>query len=448
MPGEDYTSKRLTIAQKGLNKDLEPTLMKGMYTPVMENMMIEGGNLKKFYGYEDYGNNPRLRFIGGTEIGCSVVSFIDYLGIKRFFAFTEKTGFVTINDASGNPLFVNINPGTTVETCDSGWTDVHGDLAVSHDSNQQVHDSSVKIHASGSFSDADKIAYKNFDAKDLANLTHICGWVRTTKQTGESLKLVISEAADGAKAGDYVTVEIRTDDIDVDRWRFFCEAVDLSSMGDAISVGIWNDASISWASGDDIWIDDIRAITLLHHDHDATGEDEGIYTFAEAYDVTEFSDSDGKALVISAFNSTDDLMYWNLESQPLRTLVHGIPGFQRASCIIEFWNHFFIGGYQVASRAWNVFGHAAQGDIDDWASAGSGFYILSDTKGRILRVTKNDYMMNIYSEESISRGIWNGSYIAFVFPCIMENLGLLGNNALAKDTHGDFFIGCKCDSGF
>lgn len=56
-------------------------------------------------------------------------------------------------------------------------------------------------------------------------------------------------------------------------------------------------------------------------------------------------------------------------------------------------------------------------------------------------MTKNDYMMNIYSTDSISRGLWYGSYILFAFPCIMDRLGLIAHGAVNAGEHADYFIG-------
>jgi len=446
MPGNDYTSKRLTVAQKGLNLQLEPTLMKGMYSPYMKNMMLENGSLMKFRGYSGFGDNGNLKSINGSEVGCALRPFIDYEGKTRVFAFTDKTGFVTAEtpgETTGGLNFININPGVSVEQCSTGWTDAHADFDVSHDGSIRVYQASLEVASNATPADANKICYKNFSSKDLSGYTHVCGWIQVnfSPLPEAPLTLVISESADGAKAGTYVEIEIPVNDATPYAWRFFCVAVDLSSMNAAISIGLWNNASINWANGETVYFDMIDAITLLHHDYDGQGVYEGRYTFADVTDTDYFASGDGKALIVSSYSNQDDLLYWYSTTAHLQTLVHGIPNFSRTLCVMEFWNHFFIGGYKASSYSWNSLAHASIGDIDDWVSDGSGFYTLTDTMGKILRMTKNDYVANIYSEYSISHGRYYGSHILFTFPCIMDRLGLLGQGALVDAEEGDYFVG-------
>lgn len=446
MPGEDYISKRLSIARRGLNFELEPTLMKGDFTPYMKNMMLDKGGLRKFPGYALIANNPNFRSIGGSEVGCALHQFTDGDGKNHVLAFTDDTAFDLDLQTSVKIRWRNINPGITLDRFNVNWADAHANITIAIEASAGIKDSALKIAGDSSFSDALIVGYRNFESTILTGYTHVCGWVKTTVATGESLKLVISESANAAKSGDYVTIQIRTDDIVADEWRFFCEEVDLSSMNAAVSIGIWNDAGIAWTTGTVIRVDEIRAITLLHHVA-VSSTYRYRYDFAIATDVNEFTEKQGRALIVTSYDDEDDLMYYEgsrtgADLDPLTTLVHGISDFKIARCIIEFWNHFFIGCYTIdTTKSLMALGHAAIGDIDDWSSAGSGFYNLTDTRGEILRLTKTDYMMNIYSEFSISRGIWYGTYILFTFPCIMPNLGLFTESALVQAFNGDYFIG-------
>lgn len=443
MPGADYTSKRLTVAQRGINKELEPTLMKGMHTPYMKNMMIDKGGLRKFLGYSKFCYNPDLRSIGGSEIGCALKESISFAGTHYLFAFTNKTAFVSVWNYQQDRTWANINPGDFVHRMDDAWTDNHANITVTTTLTDSIYYSSLKLAGDSSFSDDTLICYDNFAANDLSDYSYICGWIKKIGTFGDALHLVISESADGAKAGDYVTVDLPVDNISNDEWRFFCVAVDLSAINAAVSVGVWNDSDITWSASHVVLIDEVRAINLLNHDY---ADNHTRYDFATVTDVNEFTGtkSDGRALIISPRNDTDDLLYfehWGDHYWELHALDHGIPNFKYAACIIEFWNHFFIGGYEATDYAFSSLAHAGLGDIDDWSSDASGFYTLTDTQGRILRFTKNDYQMNIYSDHSISRGLWYGSYILFTFPCIMPKLGLFGAGALWQDTAGDFFVG-------
>jgi hypothetical protein len=440
--GVDLQTKRVPIALGGINKELDPARMKGMYTPYMKNMMIEHGRLRKFRGYEllltPANNANNLQALEGSEEGAGIVSYIDAQGMVHLIALTTLHAF-TYSIGSESSWYC-ATPGIelTLELSSIGnqWTDSHANLVLDDELG------GILSITGTTSADSDKIGYDNFTSVDLTGYTHITGWIwrGTAAALSADLKLVISESADGAKAGDYVEVDIPDPGVQ-GQWRFFSVAVDLSSMNAAVSAAIWNN-NIAWSS-QNIEILNIRAVVPF------SGDAEDKFNDAIATDTSEFSNNGGSALVLT--NNKDDVVYYEgsnsgvpfYPDDTFQTLVHTFPTFIRCRDIVEFWNHLMFISYTLTGPVTHAksIAHSAAGDVDDHASSSSGTYTLFDSVGEMLRVFKIGGSLVIFSSKSITVGDYFGSITKFTFPTINTDLGLFGERAVCRVGDILFFVG-------
>lgn len=430
--GVDLQTKRVPIALYGINKVLDPARMDGKYTPYMKNMEIYKGRLRKYRGYTNLGTNYNLEPINRSTVGRHVVDYVDARGDSHFLAFTSTEAF-HLGGSGLDSQWYCVNPGVSVDTCASGWTDAHADLTVDH------FGINLRIRRIGTtINDSNKITYHNFSSLDLTGYTHISGWIYRDAGAAleDDLTIVISEAADGAKSGDYVEVSVGDPGV-LDQYRFFSVAVDLSSMNAAVSIGIWNNSNIDWDDGDSILFIDIQANTIMENDVSA---ESGKVKTAIATDTSEFSNNGGRALIIT--NDDDDLFYFEGHSgDRLKTLVHTFPSFANCRDVVEFWNHLMLVHYDNGNANAMSIAHSAAGDVDDHASSSSGIYTLFDTIGEIKRAIKVGGSLVIFSRGSITIGDWFGDITKFTFNTVNTQLGLISDEAVCVVGNVLFFVG-------
>jgi len=304
----DLQTKRIQIAKHGVNKRDNPIDFAGDFTPYMKNFHIVGGVLKKFSGYdaypvekENYLHPIGISFSKGGGIGDfhhpngSVYSVI---GTRR--------DFFTIN----GDFLRQATEGAFVDHLESGWTDAHGDLTLDHFNSGNTHGMCVRVRNTGSevSSDATKIGYIDFESIDLHSYSYISGWIKVSGLTfsDDHLSLVLSESANGAKAGTYVEVDIPIGedvDYDDDTWYFFSVPATLTDMDAAVSIGIWNNTGVTWPADSVVYLKDISCNTPMTIDYKLAQK----VRFTESVDTNEFTK--GKALVVT--NGTDDLQYFD-----------------------------------------------------------------------------------------------------------------------------------------
>jgi len=455
----DLITNRVPIAKQGLNEYDNPASLKGLYSPYMKNMLIEGKTLRKFRGYRRFKEGSdivrNLKVLNSPEIGQRILQYNDAVGNNHLIAVTDTNIFKWI-DQGENFSWSCISRGLSVDSCDTDWTKVHASFSLTggggveydkdtlqYDDSDTLYNGSVEqvsgeglfgVNCDTSAADTNIIAYNNFSSIDLTAHTHVSGWIRRGSQKlTNSPTLVISEAANGAKTGDYVEVTIPDPDR-IDTWRFFSVEVDLSNLNAAVSIGVYND---NLTADEWFYLDEIRVTTPLVSNFPT-------YNFVRgtiATDTNMFTNNGGDALIVT--NNVMNLSYFEGHlGDYFKELNENLPGFTNCVDIIEFWNYFMLLNYKVSDTQYvKGIQHSGAGNIDDFATDSSGSYFLFDSKGDILRVFKVNYSLTIFSEDSITFGNYLGSITKFQFPTATFNLGLIHPNAACVVKNTIFFIG-------
>lgn len=422
---KDLITLPIPIARGGLNKDIEPTSLGGVFTPFMLNMIIEPKRVRKRLGYSQLGTNLPL-----TGTGMDLIEYIDARGTVHTIAITTTHAYEYQADTN---LWLQITPSIDLENCDSGWTQGSGDT-VAYDTSDKIRGSgSLKITLVAERSDGNQLAYKDISSVDITSMTHIGFWIKSSiNLAANALEIVVSESnhGSGEKTGTYI--ETLTTALVADTWKFVCLAKTLTSFNAVISCSIFANATIADATV--IRLDDIRA-----YDEMAGHVDKAISS-SLATDINEFTGNGGLAQILS--NQVDDLFYYEGDSgDVLATLVHGYASFANCVAIAEFWNHFMIinfnnGNQNVRSIAW---GDA--GDIDDFSGGTSGFSYLTDSVGKIIQAAKLRAELALYSTRSITVGRYYGVSPVFLFPTLIGRTGLFSSGALITLTNMHQFVG-------
>lgn len=416
----------IPIARGGINKDVEPTSLEGVFTPHMLNMIIDPSRIRKRLGYSKLGLNLPL---SGT--GMKLLEYIDARGTIHTLAFTTTHAY---EYQSSTDLWLQITPSIDLEGCDDGWTQGSGDT-IAYDTDDFIRESgSLEITLVAQRVDGNQLAYKDISSVDVTSMARIGFWIKSSiALAANALEIVISESnhATGEKTGTYV--EVLTTALAVDTWKFVSVAKALSPDYNAvISCSIYANATI--ASGTVIRLDDIRAYNEL------TGNVDKPISCSLATDTNEFGDNGGLAQVIS--NQADDLLYYEGDSGDVfATLVHGYAGFVNCVSIAEFWNHFLLinfnsGNQNVRSVAW-----ADVGDIDDFSDGTSGLSYLTDSSGKIIRASKLKADLILYSTRSITTCRYHGGSIVFLFPTLIYRTGMLTSESIVELLNLHQFIG-------
>jgi len=263
---EQLTSKRITLPKLGVNRYDSAVKFQGLYTPYMKNMFLEGDILKKAGSYiknTDYFKNPCLQ---GTsdESGQYIYEYVDTQGVYHLLAVTTKHIF---EYDTNKHSWKCINPGASLHSCDSGWTDcgVAGFTVVHSNSEKVTGDGSLKI--TGTFGGTDSLlCYINFTAVDCtvySTKMALSCWIKTSGiATGSAyLTLVASESANGAKSGTYIEVELNKCLSDSGEFFVFQSLNKaFTSMNAVVSLGVYDNSSMVAAGQQTIYIDDIQAI--------------------------------------------------------------------------------------------------------------------------------------------------------------------------------------------
>ena len=174
----------------------------------------------------------RVSIIDSAGTGNNIFEFSTGHGLLETFISTTEHIFKFDKSAEA---FKCVTPGTTVDRCNAGWIEDHATLQVDHSTTDRVEGSkNLRIRSSESstvHTDTAKVCHKNFTSIDLTSYTHVSGWVRNdnidTSGGDGSLTIVISEAADGAKSGNYVEVEIHVVTKSSNNKRFYSVETDM-----------------------------------------------------------------------------------------------------------------------------------------------------------------------------------------------------------------------------
>jgi len=242
--------KPIIAPRGGLRFDLPADLISDVEMSECRNVFFEDGLIKKRYGYIQKGNNLPL---SGPIIGSD-----------QFYMFDGNDWLLvgtTLDMYRWNvtpQMWVPITTSTVLEDCEDVWVAGSGDTIATDATNYIEGSKSVKITLVAQRSDGNKLAYENITSDDITAHNSIGFWIRSsTDLAANALEIVVSESADGAKAGTYL--ECLTTALTADTWSFVRLAKTLTDYNAVVSVAIYANATL--ASGLVINIDDVRAYT-------------------------------------------------------------------------------------------------------------------------------------------------------------------------------------------
>jgi len=422
---KDLITIPIPIARGGINKDIEPTSLEGVFTPFMLNMIIEPRRVRKRLGYSKLGTNLPL---SGT--GSKLVEYIDARGVIHTLAITTSHAYEYQTDDN---LWLQITPSIDLDDCNTGWT-AGTNVTLAHDDTDKIRGTkSAKMTLDAERSDGDQLAYKDIDSVDVHLMTHIGFWIKSSIDlAANALEIVVSESnhASGEKTGTYV--ECLTTALVADTWKFVCLAKTLTDFNAVISCSIYANATI--ADEAIIRLDDIRAYDEM------AGDVAKSVSCALATDIIEFTSNGGLAQIIS--NGVDDLFYYEGDTDDvLATLIHGYSSFVNCVAIAEFWNHFILINFNNGDQNVRSVAHADVGDIDDFSGGTSGLSYLTDSVGKLIQASKLGADLILYSTRSITTCRYHGSSIIFLYPTLIYRTGLLVAEAIVVLTNRHQFIG-------
>lgn len=439
-----FQTINIPIASNGLNKDIEPTSLSGSsspisssyrYSPNMKNIILTRNGARKRGGYSQFGANLPL-----TGIGMELIEYADARNTVHLLAITSSNVY---KYNTSTEAWDNITPGTSIETCESGWSsgdgvDILHSATVFHQGSK-----SLRANMNPDFVPAgDILAYKDISSLDISDKTHIGFWVRTTSVPSftDNWEIVISESnhAAGEKTGTYVSVISDTPIVAADTWYYVQVAADLSALNSVISISVWANQDMGFAYV--FFIDDIRAIKTF------TGDADNHFTSTVTHDATEFANNGGTALIIS--NGTDDLALFEGHSDDrfiyaadaLSGAGFGFPSFGNAKELADLWNHFFILNYNNGNDNVRSLVYAGFADIDDWTSVSSAIHTLTDSRGAIVRARRLGDELVVYSTRSISTGRYLGGPILFAFPTLVYEAGLFAFSGIWSFVNAHYFL--------
>ncbi len=484
MPIEEL---KISIARRGLNKDIQPTSLQGVFSPNMINMVVETDLIRKHLGYSKLGVN--LPLVG---TGMELIQYTDAVGTIHQIAITDKAAYLynsdidqwvpimpslllndcegsevdsgtTTSAATGKLIEIGQNFVTTISVDDiihNTTDDTYGVVTVVDD-NSNLTVIPDALMASGDaytiHGDSDWTAGTNMKAAPDPETVKLGTY--SLRLTAEAVIAAGTEIATAELsnvdcsgysivgfwlradfANCQVTVTIKQDggtDVEgtsiviplANKWYYAMALVDLSSLNSADDLAI--DTETAMANKNRIFIDDIRVYTKF------TGDVDDRFSFCKVTDPTMFSTT-GMALLIS--NNVDDIYYYEGQSgdvfNPSTNLAavsskgFDFTNFANVKEIEEFWNHFFYFNLTTSVTSIRGFAFADLGDIDDWSGGTSGAGVLTDTTGEIVRVKKLGADLILYSKKSITIGKYLGGQFLFMFPTVIHETGLFAPKAI------------------
>ncbi|UCH51647.1 MAG: hypothetical protein JSV54_02510, partial [Chloroflexota bacterium] len=286
------------------------------------NVFFEDGLIKKRYGYSQLGGNLPL---SGDILGSDQFYMFD--GNNWLLVCTEDDIYRLNTTPS---MWVPITTSMSLDKCETAWTAGSGDTIAADSTDYIEGAKSVKITLAAQRSDGDKLAYVNIDASNITAYNSIGFWLMSSANlSAEDLEVVVSESADGAKAGTYC--ECLSTALTADTWTFVRVAKTLTDYNAVVSVALYANATL--ASGLVINIDDVRAFTPF------TGSDEDFFD----YDYVRKSSETDPWWVCT--NGVDPIKYWQGGTYYLENLISCYPaGVTSLLCkyIIEFKDHLVL----------------------------------------------------------------------------------------------------------
>ncbi len=425
-----FETINIPIARDGINKDVEPTSLQGIFSPNMKNMVLTKGGAKKRDGYSILGDGLPLK---GT--GMMLVEYVDDRNTTHYIAVTTSNVY-KYNTSTTNWDY--ITPTTLLEGCESGWTGGTS-VTLAHDAvDYKVGSKSAKLTLTAQRTNGDLLAYKDISSVDASARTEIGFWIKSSIALAASaLEVVVSESnhASGEKTGTFV--ESLSTALTADTWTYVQLTKTLTDFNAVISVSIFANATI--ASGAVIRLDHIGADKIF------VGNEDNEFTFTISHDANYFSNNGGTALIIS--NGVDDFAYFEGQSGDKFQYAgdsgsagFGFPSFGNAKEIANLWDHFFLLNYNNGNN--NIRGVAFAGfaNIDDHTSSSAGLTTITDSIGKIVRGKKLGGELVIYSSRSITTAMYLGGTILFSFPTLVLEAGLFSYGGVWDFVNVHYFM--------
>lgn len=428
----EYITVPIPIARNGLNRDLEPTSLKGEFSPNMKNMVVEPSRIRKRLGYSLVGSNLPLQ-----GVGMELIQYTDARGTAHQIALTTTCAY---EYDTGTRQWLPLMKDTQMQDCEleTEWT-AGTDITRSKVTDQKEGTYSLKMLATDAIAAGAKIASTTTfdDSADLSTYgatSHVSFWFKASK------------------AGVQITVHVKDADTDIevlsvaatvaDTWYHVTKAVTLAGITTATSLEI--DTETALVADDWILVDDIRARGGF------AGASTNRWSHTVVTDTTLFTNNGGDALLIT--NGVDGDVYYyeghsgdyfkpSIDHASVDAVGFDYSSFGNVEEIIEFWNHFFYINYTETYQQARSLAYADLGDIDDWSGGTSGAHTLTDTIGNLMRAKKMGSDMILYSAQSITTCRYLGSPIIFMFPTFVYESGLFAAKALWDFVDMHYFIG-------
>jgi len=446
--------KLIPIASHGINKDVEPTQIAGVFSPDLYNFSVKSTKCVKRPGFIEFGSNLPLF---GT--GMDLYQFIDITGTSHLLAFTTTDIYKydsTTTDASGSYIdkWLKLTPSVRLQACDdkTDWT-AEGGSNITIDDSTDSDEGITSIELTFAASVQDKRVYCDFAASDISVKTEIGFWIKSSIDlVTDDLRIYLSEDANGV-ATNAIYLSFPPSNIRADTWKFIRAVPDGGTIGDmnaVVSIGIWVKKAAGLTAV--INIDDIRVYKPF------SGSASDPWTMEIIHD-TDYGGSDlfgsyDSALLVS--NGVDNPMFWTGASDSTFftdatldangvTLTDWITNFTNVKQIIASFDHLIFANVKTSTanlQNSKILYWTDIADMDNFEGDGTnGNLLLTDAKGAILRTAFLGNDVIVYNEESITTVRYVGGDLIFIAETFVNNVGLFSKACLWIGPENHVFLG-------
>jgi hypothetical protein len=175
-----------------------------------------------------------------------------------------------------------------------------------------------------------------------------------------------------------------------------------------------------------------------------TGDEHNLWTYTTATDLKIFENNGGTALLLS--NSVDGVfMFEGASEEKLSKFSYNVDettkNLPNCKCMEEFYNHLFLINVESTGFDTRTIKHSGAGDLAAWDGTGSsGNYVLTDTKGKLLKAIRLSNNLIFYSDYSIAVCSFYGGAVPFIVQVPIYETGLLSKNALFSSNNFHIFL--------
>lgn len=408
-------------------------------------MFCRSDRLEKCWGYSKLGDD----LLG---VGLDIYNFADGSGASHLIAFTSTHVYRYL---SASDKWQIMNQQLQVASCDSGWggsyTGGNGTWVVSHDSaNEKEGTACLSVVVTSALADK-KLAFSG-DLSPTLNLTKsrdaiifeedfdtIGFWIKSSVAlAANSLALVVTSAASGAKSGTYDTITISTALV-ADTWTYLEYDVDLSTSTAVLSVGLWNVTELGAMT---ILLDDVRALKLYSGDTDTK------WSFDVVHDTTVTADWQAFTALVAS-NGIDKPIFWDGDIagrecfEEFYVPTTEFVDFAFTRLLFELDNQLFFADFNDGQQRglnikWADFAHCY--GVGGFVDGVYGEAVVPNTKGSLIRAVRMDDKYVLYCKNSL--GVLYATETTLLFDFInLLPIGLLGYHCVWEGPDGHAIIG-------